>query len=218
VPFKDDTGHLENILLIDPKGKTRLLIDPSPEHVLSHRLDLQQHKTPETIFVARNYEDAATLHQVTNCPVILPDQPEKWEKTARQARRRHPKATILIALEAAPHPDDQNIADQLSATIVRPQHAATFSAYAARPDASVARLLETGTDHYNFDKIKSRSSYARLQNPDGKIRHVPVASIADAPPQGLSLKALRNELGQIATSDGGLKYQARTTFLRTIVP
>ncbi|MDP2699922.1 TraI/MobA(P) family conjugative relaxase [Thalassospira sp.] len=181
VPLKDRSGRIENVMLIDKKGKQSLVLDADPERPLYHTIDPQWRSDKDTIVIARDYADAAAIHRATRCPVVVPERPDLWSEVAEQVRQRFNDAQIVVALDAVGNDDDEKKANKLAVEIVRPARAVAFKEYAARePDKPGSRLLAFGIDHYDFNPEKSESGYAKLQGPDGAERVVWGVDIADA--------------------------------------
>jgi phage/plasmid primase-like uncharacterized protein len=181
VPLKDRSGRIENVMLIDKQGQQRLVMDADPEHPLGHMIDPHRRQDKDTVLIARDYADAAALHRATNCPVMVPAEPDGWAALAEQIRQRNSDARIVVALDAAESVEDTEKANKLGAQIVRPERASTFKDYARNGSArNAAQLLELGRAPYNFDPGKSQSSFVKLQDADGTERTLWGVDIADS--------------------------------------
>jgi phage/plasmid primase-like uncharacterized protein len=189
VPLKDRSGRIENVMLIDKQGQQRLVLDTDPEHPLGHMIDPHRRRDKDTILIARDYADAAALHRATNCPVMVPAEPDGWAALAEQVRERNSDARVVVALDVAEQPDDSEKAAKLGAQIVRPEMASTFKDYAQnRSGRNAAQLLELGRAPYNFDPGKSQSSFVKLQDADGAERTLWGIDIADCVKQSGAAK------------------------------
>ncbi len=168
VPLKDRSGRLENVMIIDKKGKAGTVMSAVQERPLNHTIDPQWRSDKDVIVIARDYADAAAIHRASRCPVVVPESPETWDVTAEQIRERYGDARIVIALDAEGQEDDEAKAKKVGARIVRPERAGEFKEYASRePDKPGARLIDFGYDNYNFDPEKSESGFAKLQGANG---------------------------------------------------
>ncbi|MEQ5777112.1 relaxase/mobilization nuclease domain-containing protein [Thalassospira sp. NFXS8] len=171
VPMRDRSGRIENIMLIDKQGRQSLVQESPSDQMLTHRIDPQRRGDRDTLIIARDYADAATLHRATNCPVMVPARPEDWADLAREMRERNDDAEILVALGATEQPDDTEKAAKLGMEIVRPKMATSFKDYAAPHDGNKAsRLIASGAAPYKFDPEKSDSSFVTLQDTNGVER------------------------------------------------
>ena len=181
VPLKDRSGRLENVILIDQKGKQRTLIDPVDNIALSHVIDPAWRDEKDTVIIPRDYADAAAIHRATRCPVVVPETPDDWHAALEQVRIRYSEANIVLALGKEELPGEMVAADKFTAQIVRPARAETFKEYALHePSRSAARLMDTGRAHFNFDPDKSESEFVKLQDQDGTERYVWGVDIAVA--------------------------------------
>jgi phage/plasmid primase-like uncharacterized protein len=181
VPLRDRSGRIENIMLIDKQGQQRLVLDTNPEHPLGHMIDPHRRRNKDTILIARDYAGAAALHRATNCPVMVPAEPDGWAALAEQVRERNSDARVVVALNEAESAEDNEKAAKLGIQIVRPQRASTFKDYARNGSARNApQLLELGRAPYNFDPGKSQSSFVKLQDADGSQRTLWGVDIADS--------------------------------------
>ncbi|WP_085586285.1 TraI/MobA(P) family conjugative relaxase [Thalassospira mesophila] len=189
VPLKDRSGRIENVMLIDKQGQQRLVLDTDPEHPPGHMIDPQRRRDKNTIIIARDYADAAALHRATNCPVMVPAEPDGWAALAEQIRQRNSDARIVVALDATESVEDTEKAAKLGVQIVRPERASAFKDYARNGSGrNAARLLELGHAPYNFDPRKSQSSYVKLQDADGTERILWGIDIADCVKQSGAAK------------------------------
>jgi phage/plasmid primase-like uncharacterized protein len=180
VPLRDRSGRIENVMLIDKQGQQSLVHEADSEQPLCHMIDPQRRQDKDTLIIARDYADAATLHRATNCPVMVPAIPDGWAALAEQIRQRNNDAHIVVALDAAEQPDDREKSTKLGVQIIRPVMATSFKAYAAPHEGNkVSRLIETGHAPYNFDPGKSASSYVKLEDADGSERTLWGIDIAD---------------------------------------
>ena len=181
VPLRDRSGRIENVMLIDKQGQQSLVHEADSEQPLCHMIDPQRRQDKDTLIIARDYADAATLHRATNCPVMVPAIPDGWAALAEQIRQRNNDAHIVVALDAAEQPDDREKSTKLGVQIIRPVMATSFKAYAAPHEGNkVSRLIETGHAPYNFDPGKSQSSFVKLQDADGSQRTLWGGDIADS--------------------------------------
>tara|TARA_R110001583_G_scaffold87175_1_gene227782 strand:+ start:1132 stop:4281 length:3150 start_codon:yes stop_codon:yes gene_type:complete len=181
VPLRDRAGRIENVILIDKQGQQHLVRENPPDQVLMHRIDPQNRQDKDTLLIAQDYSDAAALHRATNCPVMVPTEPDGWAALAEQIRQRNSDARIIVALDAAEQPDDREKATKPGVEIVRPEKASTFNEYARNGSAlNAAQLLELGHAPYNFDPGKSQSSFVKLQDADGSERTLWGVDIADS--------------------------------------
>lgn len=180
VPLKDRSGRLENVMLIDNSGRQRTVLPQYPDRPQLHVIDTEKRKDQDTIFIALNYADAATLHRATRSPVVIPETPDLWPQALEQMRTRYSDVRIVVAFDTAQE-DRENHAGKFGAEIVRPERAHSFKEYAVgAQDKTPSLLLATGFDNYNFDPDKSESGYVKLQSVDGTERYLWGIDIADA--------------------------------------
>lgn len=180
VPLKDRSGRLENVMLIDGAGRQRTVLLEDPDRPQLHIIDPERHKDQDTIFIALNYADAATLHRATRSPVVIPETPDLWPQALEQMRTRYNDARIVVAFDTVQE-DSEDLAGKFGADIVRPERAHSFKEYSVgAQDKTPSLLLSTGFDNYNFDPDKSESGFVKLQNVDGTERYLWGIDIADA--------------------------------------
>ncbi len=180
VPLKDRSGRLENVMLIDNSGRQRTVLPQDPDRPQLHVIDPEKRKDQDTIFIALNYADAATLHRATRSPVVILETPDLWPQALEQMRTRYNDARIVVAFDTDQE-DRENHAGKFGAEIVRPERAHSFKEYAVgAQDKTPSLLLATGFDNYNFDPDKSESGYVKLQSVDGTERYLWGIDIADA--------------------------------------
>ena len=181
VPLRDRSGRIENVMLIDKQGQQRLVLDTDPDHPLGHMIDPHRRRDKDTVIIARDYADAAALHRATNCPVMVPAEPDGRAALAEQVRERNSDARVVVALDATESVEDTEKANKLGIQIVRPERASAFKDYARNGSTrNAAQLLELGRAPYNFDPGKSQSSFVKLQNAGGSERILWGIDIADS--------------------------------------
>jgi putative DNA primase/helicase len=98
IPARDNDGRIHSLQTIEEGGKTFLknarkggmmhVIDPNKEMATTHR-----------IIVAEGYATAATLHEVTNKPVVAAFDSGNLKAVAIAIRTKYPEAEVVIAAD-----------------------------------------------------------------------------------------------------------------------
>lgn len=131
VPLRTLAGRIEDVLVIDPAGAGRRVLDTDAPKPLVHVIDPRRRLGSGPLVITTGYAEAAALHRTTAAPVVMAADAVDWPAIATALKDKHPEARIVLALPPPQAAAAAEMAADLGVTVVaedlasrtRPEHA-----------------------------------------------------------------------------------------------